>query len=287
MPVARTTENPLHAVIATLLSQATRPARHPNDRAVHEMRRQMKRIRAALRLLRPGLGETNYRRCNAGIRDAAKPLAPVRDAAVVLSIARGLLPNEHSDSERRYLNGLMPRLELERHLAKGRLTTAALNRQLVALSEVQRLLASMNPSCDLAALSEGIRTTYRAGRKAWHRARRQPDDECLHEWRKQVKYLTNQVDLLQETCHIEDGKLHRQARQLGDSLGKDRDLAMLSAKMHAVHLAGVSAGTDKGQRKLLRRIRRERKRLQDKAWRRGKKVFSRSPRRFVQYLLAL
>jgi len=286
MAVARSTKLPVYQALGTLLTQATRPASHPSDKAVHGMRRDMKRIRAALRLLRTCVGEDSYQHSNARVRDAAKPLAPVRDAAVLLSCARRLSLHQYSDAEQGYLNELIPELEVERRSAKRRLTVAALNRRAAVLSDVQRSLASgQTPSCDLEAVSDGIRKTYQAGRKAGRLARRRPDDDRLHEWRKQVKCLANQLDLMQEAFHIERGKLHRHALQLGDLLGKDRDLALFTAKMDAIHLAKGASGQEKGHKRLIRRLQQARNHLQQKAWRRSKKVFSRSPRRFVQYLV--
>lgn len=286
MGVVRNTESPIYQVLRTLLSQATHPAAHPSDKAVHGMRRDMKRIRAALRLFRDCLGEASYQRSNARVRDAARPLAPVRDAAVLLRSARGLSLHKYSDSEQGYLNELMPKLEHERRLAKRQLNAAALTRQATVLSDVQEQLAPRRTaSCDLEAVSDGIRKTYKASRNACRRARRRPDDDRLHEWRKQVKYLTNQLDLMQEAGHIEGGKLHRHALQLGEFLGKDRDLAILIGKMDAMQLPGRVPGKDKGYRQLTRRLRQARKRLQQKAWRRSKRLFARSPRRFVQHLV--
>lgn len=289
MAAAPNAEPPIYQALGALLLRATRPSPHPSDKVVHGMRRDMKRIRAALRLLRACLGEDSYHGSNTRVRDAAKPLATVRDAAVLLSSARRLSLHKCSASERGYLNELIPQLELERRSAKRCLTTAALTRRAAVLSSVQQYLAPRRtPSCDLEAVRDGIRKTYKAARTAWRQARRQPDDAGLHEWRKQVKYLGNQLDLIQEAFHIDGGKLHRHALQLGDCLGKDRDLALFTAKMDAIRMAKGVSGKDeghKGHQRLIRRLRQARNRLQQKAWRRGKKVFSRSPRRFVQQLV--
>ncbi|HYN14009.1 MAG TPA: CHAD domain-containing protein, partial [Burkholderiales bacterium] len=55
-----------------------------SDESIHELRRELKRARAGLRLLRQAVGDPAYTRENAALRDAARPLAPVRDATVVL-----------------------------------------------------------------------------------------------------------------------------------------------------------------------------------------------------------
>jgi CHAD domain-containing protein len=276
MTAARKSVPPIYQALRTLLTRAAGPAAQPSDEAVHEMRRETKRIRAALRLLRDCLGETAYARCNAQVRDAARPLAPVRDAAVLLRSACRLPARE-----------LIPLLEQERRSVRLSLTAADLSRRAAILSGVRQYVDSRRtPSCNVEAMSDGIHKTYKAGRKAWHRAHRRPDDDRLHEWRKQVKYLANQLDLVQTAFHVGGGKFHRHALHLGDYLGKDRDLAILTAKIDEMLINRGLPAKDKGYRQLKRRLRQERKRLQRKAWRCSKKLFSRSPRRFVQHLWA-
>lgn len=198
MPRARRSGPLLSQALDTLFAQARRPAPHPSDRAIHDLRKNMKQIRAALRLLRSCLGDAAYHLSNARVRDAARPFAPVRDAAVLLSSARHVPLEKCSDAERCYLSELIPRLEVERRSAKRGLT-AALHRRARVLAEIQRSLASPQASSrNIEALGAGVGKTYKAGRKAWRRARRRPDDDRLHEWRKQVKYLAGQLDLLQE-----------------------------------------------------------------------------------------
>src|ERR671917_266737 len=54
------------------------------EEAVHEARKDMKKLRALLRLLRGELGDRVRARENAAFRDAARELAGVRDADVML-----------------------------------------------------------------------------------------------------------------------------------------------------------------------------------------------------------
>ncbi|HEX6986240.1 MAG TPA: CHAD domain-containing protein, partial [Planctomycetaceae bacterium] len=64
----------------------------PADERIHDARTRCKKLRGLLRLVRPHLGDL-YREENARLRDAARPLSAVRDAAVVLKafdeLARG------------------------------------------------------------------------------------------------------------------------------------------------------------------------------------------------------
>src|SRR5262245_53924237 len=51
--------------------------------AVHEARKSLKRTRALLRLIRPALGESVYRRENGQLRDAGRLLSASRDRDVM------------------------------------------------------------------------------------------------------------------------------------------------------------------------------------------------------------
>src|SRR5262245_12367688 len=55
-----------------------------SDEAVHTARKQMKKVRAGLRLLREAFGSRAYERENTCIRDAARPLTTARDAGVLV-----------------------------------------------------------------------------------------------------------------------------------------------------------------------------------------------------------
>jgi CHAD domain-containing protein len=54
------------------------------DEAVHDTRKRLKRLRAALRLERSAIGDETYRRENAAFRDLGKRLSAPRDAMVLI-----------------------------------------------------------------------------------------------------------------------------------------------------------------------------------------------------------
>jgi len=54
------------------------------DEHVHAARKNFKRVRAVVRLVRYAIGESTYRFVNDSIRDAGRPLSEVRDAKVLV-----------------------------------------------------------------------------------------------------------------------------------------------------------------------------------------------------------
>src|SRR5262245_49986710 len=54
------------------------------DEMVHEARKGLKKLRALVRLVRPGVGGKLYRRENIAFRDISRPLTEVRDAKILV-----------------------------------------------------------------------------------------------------------------------------------------------------------------------------------------------------------
>src|ERR1700690_4419144 len=75
--------------IGTALEQLA--SRGQSDEAVHEARKCLKKVRAALRLVRDELGGPAYRRENFALRDAARPLTEVRDATMLVETLERLI----------------------------------------------------------------------------------------------------------------------------------------------------------------------------------------------------
>ena len=75
-----------------------------------------------------------------------------------------------------------------------------------------------------------MRRIYRNGREAFAVVQKDQSEEHLHEWRKQVKYLWHQLQVLQPIQLGQLTALADQARTLANVLGDDHDLAVLAHK---------------------------------------------------------
>lgn len=76
-------------------------------------------------------------------------------------------------------------------------------------------------------IEDGITATYRRGRSALRHVRADPTDSELHEWRKAVKYLWYQVQLVRQAAPSVLGPLAGQLDDLAETLGNDHDIAVL------------------------------------------------------------
>jgi CHAD domain-containing protein len=80
-----------------------------------------------------------------------------------------------------------------------------------------------------AALRDGLRRTYRRGRRDFKAVQANPSAEALHEWRKRVKELWYHHSLLRPLWPPVMQAVGDEAHELADRLGDDHDLVMLAA----------------------------------------------------------
>ena len=237
-----------------------------SDRRVHDVRKELKRARANLRLLRGALGDAAYHRANRLLRDAARPLTPLRDAKVLADLLAERIERTPSKGTARPYTQLRRRLDRSRRRLRVRLpaAVAAADPKLRAVRARVRALPTSGGRPGELALR--LADTYRKARRAFVRAEARPDDEKLHEWRKQVKYLLAQLEVLKTVKPRHTRKLAKRADRLADLLGADHDLAVLEQKL------GPRAKS----------LERDRARLQREAHRIGQRLHRDSPRRFAR-----
>jgi len=250
-----------------------------SDSAVHGVRKELKRVRATLRLFRTCFGVTTYQRENALIRDAAKPLTPARDAKVLLETLRRLQP-ESDVKVNTFVRQLYRALRQERRDAHRHLRPEDLTASAAVLRAVKRRLERLSESrLDPAALGKGLKRTYKSGRKAIACVKERPTDERLHEWRKQVQYLSHQFEIVLRLSPKRFARSHKRSHRLAQRLGEDHDLALLNDKI-LQHAKGPNAASQNDAvEELLNRLARRRKALQGKAYRLGRELYSARPHR--------
>ncbi|MGC8517229.1 MAG: CHAD domain-containing protein [Steroidobacteraceae bacterium] len=194
-----------------------------SDRAVHGVRKALKRARAMLRLMRDGLGEHEYHRGNTALRDVARDLSAARDGKALLDTLRNL-PRHGSTSD------LRSRLRKEQALARSHLRTdvSSLKHARRTLRTVGRALSEFSGErFDWPILQMGLRRVYARAQAALVQARRHPTAENWHELRKQTKYLWHQLQTLPAVRPREAPCLVTAAHHLSDLLGGEHDLTAL------------------------------------------------------------
>ncbi len=204
-----------------------------SDTAVHDARKDLKRARTALRLLRPALGEPIYRRENALLRDVAHALNAARDAKVLTQTLQSLRRSHRALRRDADVAELLHTLQADQADLRRRLREqpAQLARTRGGLEQLcDRVMQWRVGGHGCSVLGPALKRIYRSGRRALPAARPRPTERALHEWRKQVKYLRYALEMLAPMRARKVARLTRQAEQLTDCLGEAHDLAILAQK---------------------------------------------------------
>jgi CHAD domain-containing protein len=196
---------------------------------IHGVRKDLKKLRAAARLLRRELGDDLYRVENERYRDAGQRLAPPRDAEVKLETLDSLrerFPERVTPvASGEWREALV--LERDQAVVEARAggSIAAVR---LALELGRDRIAGWPLGTDSWRLvGPGLSRSYRRGRKGMRRAARERSDESLHEWRKRAKDLWYHLRILRECVPSQLAGATDRADELADRLGEYHDLAVL------------------------------------------------------------
>lgn len=254
------------------------------DECAHDMRKALKRARAVLRLMRGELGRFRYREENVVLRDTARRWAAVRDGAVTAAVAADLATDAGLLGEvlgRRMVGTLQARAAATRAAVAGdrqlhvdTLTTLLSFRSRVAAFPVVGDGAFPDR---FSALRPGLLRVARRATEGMEAAGDRPEAHRLHEWRKQVKYLRHQLEVVQPVWEDLLGAVTARLDALGDLLGDDHDLAELGA---LVARDAELVPDEQWRHGVLTAIERRRHRLQTDAFAMGRSVLG-SPRALV------
>lgn len=197
---------------------------------VHDCRKRCKKLRGLIRLVRPALGDP-YKPINAALRDAARELAPIRDARARLDSFDDLLhalPRAERDSA--LMETVRQGLRVDAEAAEGGVQqhSARIDRARDLLDEAgTRLAALVVDGDESGAIRRGAKKTYARGRKAMAAAIEQPEAERFHEWRKRAKYTWHHLKLLRNAAPSVLEPLADRYHDLSDLLGDAHDLVVL------------------------------------------------------------
>lgn len=253
------------------------------DEAIHEARKSLKRLRALVRLVRSELGDEVYRRHNECMRDAARELAGLRDAAALPEALDELLAWLGRRAPPSRFAAVADWLA-SRHADHFKEDAERLER---LTDNVRRRLQTLDADVDewphgndgWQALSTGLRRVFVRGRKEYAEVLWRPTDEALHCWRKRVKYLRYHHQLLQPIWpEIMDTAID-QADELGELLGADHDLALLALTSSSGYPRSGHASTLYALR---RRIAERRVELQTRCRVLGQRIYAERPKDFVR-----
>lgn len=246
--------------------------------AVHETRKDLKKLRSLLRLSRGGLPPKQFKRENARYRDAARLLSSTRDAEVKLQTLRALRERYGADVPAVEGLELLLGAEIER-LAAGNGDAGFDARMREAAAAIEgggsKLEKLRMEKSGWKLLEPGLLGSYRRGRLALDDVADAASAEAVHEWRKGVKDLWYHLRLLRDTWPEGlDGPI-AQASTLSDLLGDHHDLTVLAEAVLAQEREG---------RALLALVERRQAELLGEAMPIGRRLYAEKPQRFARRL---
>jgi len=211
--------------------------------AIHDVRREIKKLRAIFRLARGESKRGKYRRSVKALREIAGNLAATRDARMMLNAFEKLTGGD----ARRFA-------EIEKMLRKHchRETRRFRKNDFVAVADrvlrkIERRLDGLKiKASGWAAIEPGFKDSYARGWKAFALVRRKPPSENFHEWRKHVKNLWFYFQLLRPAWPAELRAMTDELKLLGRHLGDEHDLALLQqfAARHCAKQINEAAALD-------------------------------------------
>jgi CHAD domain-containing protein len=259
------------------IQSALKLCRHPaRERGVtvHETRKHLKKLRAALDLAADEVGKRRHAREDRCVREIGKLVSDLRDAHVRLQTfiqMRKNAPNRFP--------GLEQLLAIERESFSA--AFAGWQKQAIPKLETLHKRLSQWPLEKLGWKNVCGTTakSYRRGRRALADALKKGSAQCMHEWRKEVKQLWYQLRLLQPLNRVVLEEIASEAKTLGQLLGRDHDYAFLLERFDEKQ---KDPALDKERTKLEKLIRKQSRRLQRNATELGRRFYAEPPKAFAK-----
>jgi CHAD domain-containing protein len=280
-PLKRSVRKSAQRLIDDCLERLSVTAPSQRDEAIHDARKSLKKLRSLLRLIKPVIAKSDYKLENRRFRDAGLPLTRARDLKILIesfdSVVKecftgGDLPEVLQEVRRSVSEQLFQ--EHERLDCDHELETIS-SRLMEARDDVRQW--SHVPD-RWRTLSRGLKATYRRALEAQDEVEKYQTAETFHEWRKQVRYLRYQLDLVQFLAADRLKALAGDFDRINKRLGSARDLTLLEKVLADSPAILADSALNEQLRGVVDRRRRE---AMEEACRLAGEMFAASPEEFV------
>ncbi len=253
--------------------------------AVHTARKDLKKTRSLMRLVKDSLGADRFKAENGRLRDAAHLLAGAREADAQAQALESLIAHFHGSASPESLAAA--RTCLDRMAGEERSGADVV----VAAGEASALILRARDDARLWGLgygsfeliAPGIRRTYAQGRRGLAAAAGDPSDETVHEWRKRVKDMWYSLRLLGDVWEPIIRPLADQAHDLSERLGDHHDLGQVRVLIESRR----AALPDAAKAELVELVDVRQAELHGDSISLGRRLYSENPRRYVSKLEGL
>ncbi len=221
---------------------------------IHQTRKAIKRLRALLRLIRPGIEKAQYKQLNTILGDAGRKLSATRDRDVLARTIAGLMEaGEVPTRAARTAADTLIASGSHAHVADADAARQAARALLVEAGEAW---LELKPDPDgFEVIAAGLERGMTELAAAYSDGTRD-DDEAIHDLRKCVQRHWRHMQLLEAAWPGYFSARAEEAEALSDLLGRSQDLTLL---VHCLEAADPDA--KKALDDLAKRAEKERKAL--------------------------
>jgi len=256
--------------------------RHPAKErgvTVHETRKHLKKLRAALRLAAAEAGKDRHAREDRSLSQIAKLVSDLRDAHVRWQTFTRIREDMHGHSAAHPFPKIEELLSMERESFSA--AFAGWQKQAIPELEAAKKRLSGWPLDDTTwkEVCGAVAKSYRRGRNTLGDVVKKQSPETFHEWRKEVKRLWYQLRLLQPLNRVVLEKIAGDAKALGELLGLDHDFAFLLARLDQEQNDSALRPEHAALQKL---IRKRSWKLQRDATELGRRFYAEPPKAFAK-----
>lgn len=261
----------------------TEPVDDDED-SIHTARKQFKKMRGLIRLVRDTIGKKKYRQENVFFRDLGRELSPVRDSHAIIESLMKL--KEHCSDDWVLDNFSVIKWELEKHLNESHQTQEQLQNRKKKVREkleksYQRVANWPEIPHAFGSLEGGLFRVYQRGYNDFHQSYENPTTENLHDWRKRTKYLWYHYRLTGMLWPAVFEPLGEEVHKLSDYLGDDHDLAVLKDALRSDQLPFTLR---EPVSRLVTCLNNRRQKLQEQAFIAGRRIYALEPNDHIAWL---
>jgi CHAD domain-containing protein len=200
---------------------------------IHDTRKNFKKIRTVLRLVRTNLGDKGFRNENLFYRDSGRKLSDLRDSTVLINTFDKLLKTPELESAK-YDFSLFRNFLIEKHKS----ISLTKNKKSVFISSLTAdLILARSRVFDWSfsgdsflIIKKDLRRIYKKGQEMMFVVSEDEIRENVHEWRKRVKDLWHTLRILNNIWSEIMVPLVSLLEKLSDTLGEANDLYLLKEK---------------------------------------------------------
>ncbi len=224
----------LKRVFREQIQSALELCRHPAKQrgvTVHEVRKHLKKLRAAMRLAVDEVGKNRHTREDRCVREIGRLVSDLRDAQVRLQTLIQLRDETAKGSGENHF----PRIEELLSLERESFSAAFAGWQKQAIPKLERVGERLS-KWPLAGITwkqicGTVGKIYKRGQRGLAKTIKKPQPENFHAWRKRVKDLWYQLRILQPLNRVVLEKIAADAEILGELLGREHDFDFLLARL--------------------------------------------------------